>query len=93
MAREKVPLEERKCHVVQDQEDTGEIETPAVQRSSTWLVAPAGGQKNFLKWNAFVAVVIVLLLVVRSMQEGLHSSTSGMSWLISSGMVSRLDVT
>ncbi len=46
-----------------------------------------------MKWNAFVVVVIILFLVVRSMQEGLHSSTSGMSWLISSGMVSRLDVT
>ncbi len=89
-------MAEGKCRVVQDQEDTDEIETPAVPRSSTRLAAPAGGQKNFSKRNAFVAVVvvvIVLFLVVRSMQEGLHSSTSGMSWLISSGMVSRLDVT
>ncbi len=46
VAREKVPLAERKCHVVQDQEDTGEIDMPAVPRSSTWLVAPAGEQRT-----------------------------------------------
>ncbi len=48
--KRKVPLAEGKCHVVQDQEETDEIDTsPAVPRSPTWLVAPAGGQKNFLK--------------------------------------------